>query len=153
MTTRLTSRRAETGAITPLIIGLVVVTMLAIVVGIGVTSAHLARMRLLDAADSAALDAADAARDSLYGEQVPQDGLALTDEEVVGEAAAYLGRRGLPPGIASWDLAPGTGVADGDTAVVVLTGVAPIPLVSSVLPGTAGSVTITVQSRARATIE
>jgi hypothetical protein len=47
-------------------------------------------------------------------------------------------------------VAPGTGSPDGETAVVRITGDAEVPLVGGLLRALGGSVTITVESRARA---
>ena len=48
--------------------------------------------------------------------------------------------------------APGTGSPDGETALVRLTGEVDVPLVGGILRGLGGSVTITVEARARATV-
>jgi hypothetical protein len=50
-------------------------------------------------------------------------------------------------------LAGGTGAADGRTAVVRLQGRATIPMLASVVRVFGGSVTITVESRARAGLQ
>jgi Flp pilus assembly protein TadG len=52
--------RGEEGQIGILILGLFSIVLVLILGAIDVTAAQLARMRLLDAADAAALDAADA---------------------------------------------------------------------------------------------
>ena len=108
-------------------------------------------MRLLDAADAAALDAADTVSDVVYvngvGEAVP-----LTDAAVVQSASAYLSARPLPSRMQTWTIAPGTGSPDGTSAVVVLTGTAELPIIGSALDALGGSITITVSSRARADV-
>ncbi len=126
-----------------------VVALLLVVGVMAVTSAQLARVRLLDAADAAALDAADALDTSAYEAGLGR-AVALTDASVREVAGAHLATRPLPPGLRSWQLAPGTGAEAGDTAVVRVTGVADLPLVGSALAALGSSVTITVESRARA---
>lgn len=140
---------AEEGQIGVLALGLFVLATLLVLGTVDVTAAQLARMRLLDTADSAALDAADSLDVRSAYENGVVDRLALTDESVGSAAAAHLARTPRPPGIASWSLAPETG-ADGDTAVVTLQGTATLPMSGWVLESLGGSVTITVTSRARA---
>lgn len=139
----------EEGQIGVLALGLFVLATLLVLGTIDVTSAQLARVRLLDTADSAALDAADSLDESSAYENGVVDRLALTDESVVSAASAHLARTPRPPGIASWSVVPETG-ADGDTAVVTLQGTATLPMSGWVLDRPGGSVTITVTSRARA---
>ena len=72
-----------------------------------VTSAHPARIRLLDVADGAALSAANALADAAYaqglGESVP-----LSKASVQERAARYVGGRTRPHGILGWRLWPGS---------------------------------------------
>jgi len=119
---------------------------------VGATSAHLSRMRLLDAADAAALNASDEVSSaSLYDTGVGS-ALPVSDEAVRSSAASYLVRRQLPPRMRQWRVAPGTGAVDGTTAVVVLEGDAELPLIGSALKGIGGTVHITVESRARSDV-
>jgi Flp pilus assembly protein TadG len=148
---RLRRRRGpEEGQIGVLALGLFVLTTLLVLGTVDVTAAQLARMRLLDTADSAALDAADSLDESSAYESGVLDRLALTDESVASAAAAHLARTPRPPGITSWSLVPDTGAEGGDTAVVTLQGTATLPMTGWVLDSLGGSVTITVTSRARA---
>lgn len=144
-------RERQDGTISLLILGLCAIGLVLILGGITVTSAQLARMRLLDVADGAALDAADNITDGVYvsgvGEAVP-----LSSASVQQSASAYLGSRALPARMAGWSLGPGTGSPDGTTAVVVLTGTADLPILTPVMNAFGGSITITVESRARADI-
>ncbi|NHA69228.1 hypothetical protein EPD83_014380 [Phycicoccus sp. CMS6Z-2] len=118
---------------------------------VAVTSAHLSRMRLLDAADGAALSAANALDDAAYSGGVG-DSVPLSDASVRERAASYLGSSERPPSILRWGLAPGTGSPDGRTAVVAVTGEARLPLVGGWLRDLGGSVTIHVVSRARSDV-
>lgn len=129
--------------------GLFVVAALLIVTGIAITSAQLARTRLYDAADAAALRAANALDETAYRGGVT-DAVPVTEVSVRQAASGYLDEVGPPPGVTHWALQPGTGTPDGRTAVVVLAGQARLPLIGSVLQAAGGSVTITVTSRARA---
>jgi hypothetical protein len=75
--------------------------------------------------------------------------VAVSDSTVRETASAYLAERPRPASLVHWGLAPGTGSPDGETAVVRLTGQADLPLVGELLDALGGSVTITVESRAR----
>lgn len=143
----------EEGQISILLVGMVAV-VLTIVMGIvGVTSVQLSRIHLLDAADAAALDASDAlARERVYAEGLG-DGVPLTDASVAEAAVTHLASRERPSRVSAWSVAPGTGTPDGRTAVVVVTGVARIPVVSPVLAALGGGVTVTVRSTARSDLE
>jgi uncharacterized membrane protein len=148
---RLVSARGrDRGQISVLILGLFVIVVVLILGAVDVTAAQLARMRLLDTADAAALDAADAIDErAAYAEGVP-DRLVLSDASVVAAAAAHLRRTPLPSGVTDWRLVPRTGSPDGSTAVVTLQGRATLPMSGWVLERLGGGVTITVTSSARA---
>ncbi len=141
----------EEGGIALLLLGLCVISLVLILGVVTVTSAHLARMRLLDVADAAALDAADTVDERIYTDGIT-DAVPLTDAGVRGTAGAYLAGRALPPRMRSWSIAPGTGSPDGTTAVVIVTGTADLPVITSALAALGGSITITVESRARADV-
>jgi Putative Flp pilus-assembly TadE/G-like len=145
------ARRDERGSISLFILGLSLIAMLLIAGTVAVTSAHLSRMRLLDVADGAALSAANALDDSAYdrgvGESVP-----LSNRSVQERAATYLTSRPRPASTGRWRLGPGTGTPDGRTAVVVVVGEARLPMIGPALRELGVSVTITVESRARADV-
>lgn len=143
--------RDDQGQLSILILGLTVIAMTLIIGGLAVTSVQVSRMRLLDAADSAALSATDDGAEQIYVEGVGRD-LPLDDAGVRESAAAHLSERSRPHGLESWAVAPGTGSPDGRTAVVVLTGEADLPLIGGLLQSMGGSVTVTVESRARADV-
>ena len=142
-------RRGEGGQVGILVLGYTVVAILLIVGTIAVTSAQLSRMRLLDAADGAALDAADSLDLGAYQEGIEQS-VPVNDATVALTAQRYLAERPLPVGMNAWTVSDGTGSPDGRTAVVRLTGEADLPLVGGLLDALGGSVTISVESRARA---
>lgn len=142
----------EEGQISLLILGFAVILMSLIVGGIAVTSAQLSRMSLYDVADAAALDAADSIDVSAYTGGV-DDTVPLADASVQQSAAAYVGSLPRPHGISSWSLEPGTGSPDGRTAVVRMRATADLPLVGGLVDALGTSVTITVESRARAGLD
>ena len=116
------SARGEEGQIGILILGLFSLVLVLILGAIDVTAAQLARMRLLDAADAAALDAADALDERAAYETGVLDALGLTDQSVAEAAASHLARVPRPPGITAWSVVPQTGTTDGATAVVTVQG-------------------------------
>lgn len=143
-------RDAEEGQIAILILGLFVITLVLVFGAIDVTAAQLGRMRLLDAADATALDAADALDEAAAYAQGVTETPVLTDASVRAAAEQHLARTPRPTGLETWALGPDTGTPDGQTAVVTLTGRAILPMTGWVLDSLGGGVTITVQSRARA---
>jgi Flp pilus assembly protein TadG len=143
-------RARDEGQISVLILGLFVIVLVLVLGAIDVTAAQLARMRLLDAADAAALDAADALDERAAYQGGVTEHLVLTDRSVRDAAADHLARTPRPSGLETWDVADGTGTPDGSTAVVTLQGRATLPMTGWVLSSLGGSVTITVTSKARA---
>ncbi|MCE1178491.1 MAG: hypothetical protein LWW86_05600 [Micrococcales bacterium] len=142
----------DSGQIGLLLLGLTTVAITLILVTAAITSAHLTRMRLLDAADGAALDAADSLDTSIYAGGL-REAVALSDGSVAEAASNYLAARPVPPSMLAWEVAPGTGSPDGQTAVVRITGTAEVPFVGSLLEAAGTTVTITVESRARADLQ
>jgi hypothetical protein len=144
--------RGESGQVTLLVLGFSMVAILLIVGTVAVTSVQLSRMRLLDAADGAALDAADSLDFGAYRGGLG-DAVAVNDVTVRGTAVRYLAARPRPESLLAWQVAAGTGSPDGQTAVVRISGVADLPLVGGLLDELGGSVMITVESRARARLQ
>ncbi|MGB3763775.1 MAG: hypothetical protein WA966_11175, partial [Ornithinimicrobium sp.] len=135
------------------VIGMMAIALLLIVGVIGATSLQLSRIQLLDAADAAALDAADAvSQESVYSRGV-DDGVPLTSEGVAAAAVEHLATRQRPTRITSWAIADGTGTPDGRTAVVRVQGQAAVPVISQAIEVFGGSFTITVESRARSDLD
>jgi len=145
--------RREEGQVSLLILGLTVIALMLILGAVDVTAAQLARTRLLDAADSAALDAADAiTADAAYGSGF-EDAVRISDATVRQAAGQYLAVQPRPGGILSWGLDPGTGSPDGRTSVVRLSGTVELPMSGLLLDAFGGSVTISVESRARSNLD
>lgn len=147
-----TRARDEDGQLTVLVLGLTVIAMTVIIGGLAVTSVQISRMRLLDAADAAALAATDEGAEQVYANGLAQQALPLTDEAVQTVAGEHLARRERPHGLESWSVAGGTGTPDGRTAVVRLVGEADLPMVGGLISSLGGSVTVSVESRARADV-
>lgn len=143
----------DSGQISILLIGMVSIALLLILGVVGATSVQLSRIHLLDAADAAALAAADTVdEDRLYDEGLGE-GIPLTSEGVRAAASEQLARQPIPDRIAGWGVVAGTGTPDARTAVVRVQGQAVIPVVSGVLRSFGGGVSITVESRARSDLD
>ncbi|MGB3186245.1 MAG: pilus assembly protein TadG-related protein [Ornithinimicrobium sp.] len=144
---------AEDGQIGILLIGMMSIALTLILGVMAVTSIQLSRIQLLDAADAAALDAADAVSEEVvYGGGV-DDGVPLTDQGVIEAAGQHLAGRQRPSRVLAWSLLPGSGSSDGRTAVVRLQGQAAIPVISTLMSTFGGSVSITVESSARSDLD
>lgn len=143
--------KGEGGQLSLLVLGFTVIALTLVIGAAAVTSVHISRMRLLDAADTAALDAADEEVAGVYASGIDEV-VPVTDSSVRRTAEETLSTRDLPHGLLSWQVAPGTGADDGSTAVVRLTGEADLPLVGGLLRGLGGSVSVTVESRAQARV-
>jgi Putative Flp pilus-assembly TadE/G-like len=146
---RAQDERPDRGQISLLILGFTIIALMLIIGAVDMTSVQLARARLFDAADGAALDASDALDNGSAYEGGLKSVIPITDGSVRQSATAYLAVEPRPHGISSWILADGTGSPDGQTAVIRLRGTAEIPIAASVLAAFGGSVRITVESRAR----
>lgn len=142
----------EGGQTTILIVGLLVVVLLLITGTLAVTSAQLARMRLLDTSDAAALAAANALDRAAYDQGIG-DSIPVGSATVATVASDYVSRQQRPSGITAWRLAGGTGSPDGHTAVVVMSADVDLPMIGDMLASLGGSIRVTVTSRARADIE
>lgn len=133
-----------------------------IIVVVDATAVHLARTQLLDAADGAALDAADSIdAPGTYGAadapaSSPQEPaahhLALTDASVRDQVAQYLSTYESPSRLDQVAVATGTGTSDGQSATVVLTGRVRLPIGGVVVAGWSDGIDVTVTSTARAPV-
>jgi Flp pilus assembly protein TadG len=131
-----------------------------IIVVVDVTAVHLARTQLLDAADAAALDAADGIDvPATYGaadspEAASSDGqhLVVTDTTVRQQAEAYLATYEPPSRLDEVAVAAGTGSRDGLSATVALTGRVRLPIAGAVVDGWSDGIVVTVTSTALAPV-
>lgn len=143
----------DRGQVSILILGLLGVILLLVIGGVDVTAAQIARARLLDASDSAALEAANALDEVAAYSGGIGDSVVVSNGTVEQAVEDNLAARPMPYGISAWQVARGTGTTDGRTAVVVLQGTADLPMTGGVLATLGRSVTITVESRARAPLQ
>lgn len=149
---RLRRRRQDEGRISILIAGLFALLAMLIMGGVDVTAVQLARMHLIDVADAAAVDAADAIDEgAVYGSGVGDD-LALTNARVISTAGQNLAGQQRPAHITSWGVASGSGTTDGRTAVVRVRGNVRPPILGGMLSFIGTDISITVESRARADV-
>lgn len=148
----------DEGQILLLVIAYAVIALLLVTVIAGISSVYLQRKGLQSLADAAAADAADAASRPDYFAAV-QAGIRLravplTDQSVRDAAAGYLGvagQAGAAPGLGDVAIVTSdTGTDDGVTAVVVVTGTAHLPVVSSVLDTWGGGIGLRAGAQARA---
>jgi hypothetical protein len=154
MSTARLRARADDGQITLLVLVYTLIAFSLVAVVADITAVHLARTQLLDAADAAALDAADALTGAtpysagLAGEAVP-----LTDQGVRDQAERYLSTYAPPSRLDRVALTGATGTQDGASATVQLAGRVRLPVAAAVVAGFSGGITVTVSSTARAVIE
>jgi hypothetical protein len=136
-----------------LILGYTLIAFLLVVIAVDVTAVYVARTQLRDAADAAALDAADAA----YAPSVYSDGVSravpLSDATVRTVVVSYLSAYRPPNHVEHVRLEQSTGSPDGETAVVALTGRVRLPLLGPVVAAWSGGVIISVEARARADVD
>jgi Flp pilus assembly protein TadG len=144
---------AEGGQLSVLILGFLLIAMVLVVGGVDVTAAQLARIRLVDVADAAALDAADALDTEAAYRKGVTDAVVLSSATVRQAAAAYLGGRIRPEGVRNWGLAAGTGAQDAATAVVVLDATVELPMTGGLLSALGKDVSVRVEARARAPLQ
>ncbi|PID97233.1 MAG: hypothetical protein CSA84_00395 [Actinomycetales bacterium] len=142
--------RSDAGQLSVLILGLCLITTLLVIGGIDATAAHLARVRLIDVADGAALDAADALDPSAVYSGKLNRAVALSDATVRDSAGAYLAALPMPSGVTSWRIGSGTGAESADTAVVVVEAQVELPMTGGALAFLDRPITITTHARARA---
>lgn len=143
---------AEDGNVTLLTLGFLIVVGMLIVVGIDLTAVQVARTQLWDAADGAALSAANSANEAAIYQGGLGGRVPLTSSGVAERAGRYLSADRKPTSVTSWRLGPGTGSPDGQTAEVVLTGHVELPILGVVAQAWSGGVEVTVRSSARATV-
>jgi Flp pilus assembly protein TadG len=142
--------RTDHGQLSVLILGFVVLAMVLIAGGVDVTAAQLARIRLVDAVDAAALDAADALDEEAAYRKGVTDSVVVSTATVSDAAAAYFAGREKPQGVSAWSLAPGTGSADGVSAVVVIDATIELPLTGGLMAALGKTVSVRVEGRAKA---
>ena len=145
-------RKDDEGQIALLVLVYTLIALSLVAVAVDATAVHLARTQLLDAADAAALDAADALDESVaYAGGVGRD-LPLTDASVRDQASRYLSSYDPPSRLDQVRLGADTGSTDGTGATVELSGRVRLPIAASVVAAWSGGITITVRSNARTAV-
>lgn len=148
----------DDGQISLLVIGYCVLAIGLLMVVASASAVHLERKRLLEVADSAALDAADALDSPLYygsgsGVGPPGSGVPLTDASVQASVADYLRLRGAAAEHEALSVAEPTGTPDGSTAEVTLVARVRLPLVGAALDAYGGGIVLRVTARARTDLQ
>ena len=142
-------RRDDEGQIALLVLVYTLIALSLVAVAVDATAVHLARTQLLDAADAAALDAADAVDEAAVYTSGISRGLPLTNALVRDQASRYLSSYDPPSRLGRVQLGAGTGSTGGASATVELSGRVRLPIAASVVSAWAGGITITVRSSAR----
>lgn len=132
MTTGHRRAQGDDGQILLLALGYVVLALLLVTALVSASAVHLERKRLVQLADTAALDAADALDlDVLYGTGVQAgSGAPLSDAGVRRAVAAHLEGTGAGDRFHGLTVAVPTGSPDGQTAEVTLLAIVRPPLPS-----------------------
>lgn len=143
--------RGDDGSVSLLVLGYTLICLSFAAVAVDVTAVHLARTQLLDAADAAALAAADAIDESSVYRSGVGDQLPVTSSAVRDQARAYLRDYPSPSRIDRLAVAGASGSDDG-TATVALRGRVRLPIAGSVVATWRGGITVTVTSTARSTL-
>lgn len=125
----------DSGQISILAIGMMLICLLALVVVMAITSVYLAERKLQAHADNAALAAAD----SFHSWGTTYDAASrphaeLTSSSVNNAAVDYVGEVGAEFDLDTLRIGPETGTPDGRTAQVTLHAVARPPVVTWIIP-------------------
>lgn len=145
--------RREDGQIAILLLGLCVLALTVVIGVVNVTALQLARVRLYDAVDAAALDAADSVDPSaVYAGRLTRD-LPLSSSEVGLVARRYLAATDLPANVTAWRIDDPTDSPDGASARVTLTATVSYPLGNAILASLFGPTQLTVTSTATGHVE
>jgi hypothetical protein len=144
----------DAGQILPLVLVYLMIALTLVVVVADVTAVRLQRHRLLDLADAAALDAADAVdRAGFYRSGVVQEGdrvaVPLSDRTVRRSVEDHLARAG-DPRLERVLVGDPTGAPDPGTAEVTLRAPARLPVFSAAVGRWWSGVPLEVTARARA---
>jgi hypothetical protein len=152
----------DEGQVLLLILGYTLIVFLLITVVVSATAVHLARSRLVNLADAAALDAADSLDEPAYydgttggapGGSSPSGlvgAVPLSDATVRRAVDGYLTVTPVSPSLEDLTVGRPTGAPDARTAEVTLTARVRPPLVTYVLSPWAGGIPLKATARARA---
>lgn len=143
---------AEDGRIMVLAAGLFAILGVLVVGGIDLTAVQLAKMRVLNATDSAALEAADSLDESAVYRGGLGAGTPLTGQRVAEAASGSLARQQVPTNVSAWQVTGGD-VSGNNTAVVRVQALVHPPLTGGLLSFLGADVSVSVESRARSTVQ
>lgn len=149
---RLAAVRAggDDGQVVLLVIAYSTIAIALVLTVVSASQVHLERKRLLEAADAAALDAADEiAEDVYFGGGAEPGSVPVSDRSVRDAVEGYLDDRRAWTEFDDLAVAPGTGTPDGRTAVVTLRATVEPPLIGWALEAWSDGVQLQVTSRAR----
>jgi hypothetical protein len=142
----------DEGQIALMVLLYTLICLSLVAVAVNASAVHLARTQLLDTADAAALDAAEALdQETVYATGV-SEALPLSTVSVREQAEVYLASYQAPSRVSDVGLGPGTGSGDGSSATVELSGSVRLPIAASVVKAWHGGITVTVRSTARTTL-
>ena len=144
--------RPDDGQVTLLVLVYALIAMSLVAVVVDATAVHLARTQLLDAADAAALDAADAVDEKAVYVGGLAGAVPLTTASVRDQATAYLSSYAVPSHLDDVGRGARTGRADGASATVELRGRVRLPMGGAVMAAWRGGIRVTVTSTARTTL-
>lgn len=145
---------SDSGQITILVLGFVVLILALVVVISAMSALHLQRKRVMDASAAAAADAADALDlQQYYESDGPLVAVPLTDHGVRDSVEEYLAFTEGVPGCIQVETVSPTGARDGTTASVTLACRWRSPVLSSVVPLLDTTVVVRATGRARASLE
>ncbi len=142
----------DDGQVTLLVLVYALIALSLVAVVVDATTVHLARTQLLDAADAAALDAADAVDEKAVYLRGLADAVPLTTVSVRDQATTYLSSYVVPSHLDDVVLGDRTGSPDGASATVELRGRVRLPIGGSVMAAWRGGILVTVTSTARTTL-
>lgn len=124
----------ESGQITIMVIGYLLLSLLVAVVVMAVSAVYIEHKKLLSVADGAALSAADTFKVASIQAEEGEPAPALDSPSVARAAAGYLERSDAGARFNELDVDAATGAPDPRTARVVLTAVVHPPVVNFVVP-------------------
>jgi uncharacterized membrane protein len=141
-------RRDESGQLTPLIIGFVVIVLLAVAVVANASNAFLHRRSLASWADGAATAAAQHVAEQVVYTGRLDETLPVAQDEARAAVLDYVARHGLAERFDAFDVVT-VSVDDATGAVTVeLSSRVPLLWASEAMPGFAGGIPITARTTA-----
>ena len=142
----------DEGQIALMVLLYTLICLSLVAVAVNASAVHLARTQLLDTADAAALNAAEALdQETVYATGV-SEALPLSAVSVREQVEVYVASYQPPSRLSDVAIGPDTGSGDGSSATVELSGLVRLPIAASVVKAWHGGITVTVRSTARTTL-